>query len=168
MRDRSLISFLVTPCCSQGATLLLTLWCRWSTHPVVCPWQDPPSPWKCGFWAAQAILSNCRFRNFFGVKQGATQLTMLPSISSLNMELSGNSDCPYSDLTGPTCVRIETWSDFVKAPKWSACFSLCSAVKVQSQDLVNMVSNPQIWRFHVLAKRHPPILFPNHQFLLIS
>ncbi len=30
--------FLVAPCCSQGATLQVTLRCHW----VVCPWQDPP------------------------------------------------------------------------------------------------------------------------------
>ena len=28
--------------CWQGTTLHLTLQCRWSVHPVVCPWQDPP------------------------------------------------------------------------------------------------------------------------------
>ncbi len=35
-------AFLVAPCCSQGATLQVTLWC----HPVVCPWQDLcPTPY---------------------------------------------------------------------------------------------------------------------------
>ena len=36
-----LLLFLVAPCCSQGATLLQ---CRWSVHPVICLWQDPPTP----------------------------------------------------------------------------------------------------------------------------
>ena len=40
----------------QGATHALTLRC-------VCPWQDPPPPpWKCDFWAAQAILGNFHFK----------------------------------------------------------------------------------------------------------
>ncbi len=48
--------FLVAPCCSQGATLQVTLRCR----PVVClsvclsvrPWQEPPPTPKC-FWVKQ-------------------------------------------------------------------------------------------------------------------
>ncbi len=68
-----LAPFLVAPCCSQGATLQVTLQCHLS-HPL--PPKRPPPP-KYDFWAAQAILSNFYFwkkenwqtpQNFFSPK----------------------------------------------------------------------------------------------------
>ncbi len=59
--------FLVAPCCSQGATLQVTLTCPPVVCPVVCPGRTsapPPTPKlppKHDFWAAQAILSNFCF-----------------------------------------------------------------------------------------------------------
>ena len=49
VNSKEFACFLVVPCCSQGATLHVTLWCRLSvcpsSCPVVCLWQDPhPHP----------------------------------------------------------------------------------------------------------------------------
>ncbi len=38
----NLFVFLVAPCCSQGATLQVTLWCRLVVCLVVCLWEQPP------------------------------------------------------------------------------------------------------------------------------
>ena len=40
-KDLGFLDFFIVPCCSQGATLLLTLRCRWFVCLVVCQWQDP-------------------------------------------------------------------------------------------------------------------------------
>ncbi len=63
------LCFLVTPCCQwqQGATPLVTLRCLlsiWFGCLSVCGITPRPSL-KRDFWAAQAILSNFCFQNFF-------------------------------------------------------------------------------------------------------
>ena len=55
-------------CCSQGATLLVTLQCRLSGYLSVHPWQDPHPP--PNFFSPQIFLGEARCD------------TMLPSISS--------------------------------------------------------------------------------------
>ncbi len=69
--------FLVTPCCSQGATLLVTLPCHWSVCLVVCPWQDPLHP-PCNFHFQIFFFNqNCFHPKFFFTSKSFPTFTFL-------------------------------------------------------------------------------------------
>ena len=53
--------FLVAPCCSQGATLQVTLWCG----PVVCPWQHPPPPPEIWFLGSSGNFKQLLFSEIY-------------------------------------------------------------------------------------------------------